>query len=347
MTRGAVSGFAIVAALAAGFAHSEVSRELRLSIPVSGSVTVENLAGRMTIVPGDGDELTIVATVHAESEELAATVRLAEVGGPINTRTVRVIYPTSKHRRFSYPHAGRSQVEYGGERVTVSGTGGVLLWAEVAVTVPRRDVDATFRNLVGTLSGEGLSGRILLDAAAGDIHGRNLAGKVTADTGSGDVLVEASRGSLVCDTGSGSCEVRQFDGDRVRCDTGSGTIDLADVRATRVEADAGSGDIRSAGLDAEDITVSTGSGSVELGIAGTRLARAQLDTGSGDVELSLPPDAAFELLTDIGSGDLVCRFADARATVEHRLVVGYTRGSGGALIDVDTGSGSVIVRPAT
>jgi len=93
--------------------------------------------------------------------------------------------------------------------------------------------------------------------------------------------------------------------------------------------------------------VSTGSGSIELGIAGTRLARAQLDTGSGDVELSLPPDAAFELLTDIGSGDLVCRFADARATVEHRLVVGYTRGSGGALIDVDTGSGSVIVRPAT
>ena len=48
---------------------------------------------------------------------------------------------------------------------------------------------------------------------------------------------------------------------------------------------------------------------------------------------------------DQGSGDLVCRYDDARAIVEGRTVVGYTRGDGRIRITADTGSGDVIVAP--
>ena len=346
MTRGVVRGLVVVAALVAGVASAEVTRELRFAIPASGPVVVENLAGTMKVVAGDRSEISIVATVHAESEELAAQVQLTEVDGKAFARTVRVVYPTSGHRTFRYPQVGRSNLEYGGKKVTVSGTSGVLLWAEVAVAVPQAEIDATFRNLVGALDASGVAGKVLLDTASGDIHGESLTGSVTADTGSGDVTIESSRGALVCDTGSGDCDVRGFDGSRLRCDTGSGGITLADVTVDRLEADTGSGDVRTSDIEAAQVTISTGSGDVVLGAAGARLRRASLDTGSGDVEVRLPADAAFELTTDIGSGDLVCRFADARAVVEGRTVVGYARGSGGTAIAVDTGSGSVLIVPA-
>src|SRR5882724_2955469 len=87
----------------------------------------------------------------------------------------------------------------------VSSTSGTLLYADVEVQLPGRDLEATFRNLVGKLEGTGVQGKLLFDASSGDIVLDGVRGAIRADTGSGDVKATGAGGSLTCDTGSGDC----------------------------------------------------------------------------------------------------------------------------------------------
>lgn len=326
---------------------AETTRTVRAELTPSGNepFVVENLAGTMKVLPGDGPTVLATATVHAESADLAEGVKLEQVKGENGVATLRVIYPIDWRRTVRYGSRGRSDVTYAGQKVRVSGSHGPILWAEVEVRVPRQAVTATFRNLVGTLEAEDTDGNVLLDAATGDITARRLSGRVKADTGSGDVLGQELKGSFTCDTGSGTCTVKQMDGDELTCDTGSGDIVILGARATRITADTGSGDVRVEGADTESFVGDTGSGTIAIEVTGTRLRSVTADTGSGDVRLRLPAEASFELTADQGSGDLECLFKDAQAVVHKREVVGYRRGDGHARIQVDTGSGSVVIAP--
>ncbi len=327
-------------------AFAEVTKTLRVELAGSpaSSFAVENLAGVMRVTAGDGDKVVAVATVHAENEELASAVRLEQVTGKQGEPVLRLRVPADIWT-FRYPHAGNSSFEYDGRKVKVSSSRGVELWADIEVTVPRTAVHGTFTNHVGRVTGEGLKGTVTFDSGSGDIELRALDGRVAADTGSGDIVASAITGSFSGDTGSGDIELKRFDGDAVTCDTGSGSVRVETVTARRVKADTGSGSVRVLGADIESFEADTGSGSVELEATGSRLTRVRADTGSGDVRLRLPADAPFEVRADQGSGDLVCRYDDARALVEGRTVVGYTRGDGRIRITADTGSGDVIVAP--
>jgi hypothetical protein len=339
--------FAIVVVLVASAAAAEVTRTLRVELsgdPAAG-FAVDNLAGAMKVTAGDVSTVTAVATVHAEDAALADTVRFEQVTGRGGVATLRVRYPLDQHRTIRYPYGGSGETEYDGRRVKVSDHSGVELWADVEVTVPRREVKGTFATRAGAASGTGLAGMLVFDTGTGDIAVRDCTGTITADTGTGDVSATDVSGSLTCDTGTGACDVADFDGERVSCDTGTGRIRIERVRARAVNADTGSGSIRLLDADVEEFRADTGSGSVELAATGDRLARVRVDTGSGDVRLRLPAGASFEAEADQGSGDLVCRFDDARPIVEHRTVVGYRRGDGRIAIDVDTGSGDLVIEP--
>ena len=339
--------FTLAALLVAVTAGAETTRTLRVTLSggAAAPFAVENLAGTMTIIAGQGPEVTAVATIHAEDDELAAEMRFEQVRGKDGRETLRVIYP-SGHRTVRYPNGhGTSQVTYDGHRIRVSSHRGDVMYAEVEVRVPARGLDAKFRNAVGVLSADGIEGRILLDAASGDIRASKLAGHVKADTGSGDVRAEGLSGSFTCDTGSGDCTINGFDGDTLSCDTGSGDVDSRGVRASRFLADTGSGRVTVTGADLETFEGDTGSGRIVLENSGTRLRRVDADTGSGGVTVRLPSDAGFELRADVGSGDITSDFSDARAIVHHRRVIGYERGDRRVRIAADTGSGSVRVDP--
>jgi hypothetical protein len=347
----------------------EATRTLRatLSGEAKAAFAVENLAGRMTVVAGDGDAVVAVATVRAESEALASAMRFEQVRDKDGLPTLRVIYPLDRERRIRYPEAGddgadsdhrghheshwffgflfsNSEIKYDDRRVRVGSSSGTLLYADVEVTVPRRAVEATFRNFVGALRAEGLEGRIVLDTSHGAITARRMKGDIKADTGSSDVLAEAITGSFVCDTGSGSCVVNGFEGKELYCDTGSGDVKVRDVKAERLHADTGSGHVRAERADVEEFTGDTGSGGIEAELLGTRLRRVKADTGSGDVTLWLPADASFDAAADQGSGELTCAFADAQAVKSDRKTVGYRRGDGRARISIDTGSGDARIK---
>ena len=326
-----VVAVACVGLMAAGVAAAETTRTLRAeySGDPAAPFVVENLAGTMTVVAGDGATVVAVATVHADDAALADAMRFEQVRDENGVPALRLIYPLDRERTIRYDardeggHHGRrdhglgwlfglgwgtSDLKYDGHRVRVSSSSGALLYADIVITVPRRALSVAFKNHVGAISAEGIEGRILLDTGRGGVTARRLKGEVKADTGSGDVLAEDIAGSFTCDTGSGSCDVTGFDGKELACDTGSG------------------------GIDAEFV--------------GTRLRRVKADTGSGHVSVRLPADATFEVSADQGSGGLHCGFADATAVKSDHKVVGFRRGDGKVLISIDTGSGSANVDPA-
>lgn len=339
---------ALAALLAVASVNAESTRTLKVTLSASATApfAVENLAGTMSVHPGEGDAVAAVATIHAENEALASSVRFEQVKGEDGRPTLRVIYPLAGRQAIRYPEAhGTSRVSYSGRRIEVSSSKGDVLWAEVEVRVPASEVDAVFRNAVGVLQAERLAGRLFLDAASGDIRARRLTGSVKADTGSGDVDAEDISGSLTCDTGSGDCRISGFDGDTLDLDTGSGDVEGRGVRAARVGADTGSGDVRLRDADVEAFAGDTGSGEIVLENSGGRLSKVDADTGSGGVTVRLPADSGFELRADTGSGDIACGFDDAHAIAHHREIVGYERGDRRIKISADTGSGDVRVEP--
>ena len=347
-------------ACAVSLASAETTRTLRadLSADALGHFAVENLAGTMRVVPGAGRTVVAVATVHAESDALAGSMKLEQVAGRQGVPTLRVVYPLDEEKTLRYPGRHRegnilesmfggssTTTEYDGHKVKVSETGGVLLYADVEVQVPRHLDNAVFRNLVGFLEGNDLEGTILFDTASGDVTLATVKGQIKADTGSGNVKVTDATGSLSCDTGSGDCDLSGFDGDTLHCDVGSGDVTLRKARAHRLDINAGSGDVRVTEGDVEEFLADTGSGDIHLENHGRRLVRVKADTGSGDVVLRLAPDATFEAMADQGSGDITMRYKDAQPIVRHKEVIGYSRGDARTKIDVDTGSGDLTIEP--
>ena len=341
---------------------AETTRTIRLELPAGDAdlFAVENLAGTMRVAPGTGPVLVAIATIHAENDDLATTMKFERVISEKGVPTLRVRYPLDQESTIRYPGRGtggkgilegffggsNTRTEYDGDRVKISDSQGVLLYADVEVQVPRhRLADATFRNHVGPLEGHDVEGRIVFDTASGDVSLARVRGEIKADTGSGDVQASDLEGAFVCDTGSGNCDVTGFKGEKISCDVGSGDVTIRSVDAKLVDVDTGSGDVRVVDGDIEAFQADTGSGDVRLESRGARLTHVKADTGSGDVTLRLSAGASFEALADQGSGDINMGFKDAQAIVRHKEVIGYRRGDARIKIEVDTGSGDLTIEP--
>jgi hypothetical protein len=317
---------------------------------------VENLVGEMRLVTGPGPGISVTAAVHGETDALVGQVRIEQVdvkGVP----TLRVVYPQVPDSRYRYPGAERhhegflesflgssTQTDYAGARVRVSGTRGTLLYADVTVQVPA-EADASFKNVVGTLSAQGLQGHLRFESAAGNVYLEQVSGEADAETGSGEIHSKRGSGTLRCHSGSGSCDVESFSGDSLVLDTGSGGARVATARVAHLVADTGSGDVTLRGIDAQDVRADAGSGDVAMETEGRRLRSVKADVGSGNITMRLDPASGFHLRASAGSGDVRCLFEDAKAIKEDRKVVGYDRGDESLNIAVDAGSGDVTVAP--
>jgi hypothetical protein len=341
----------------AGLAAAETTRTLRVQLAGDPSrpFAVENLAGSMRITATDEPSVTAIATLHADSDELANSVRFEQVVNDKGVPTLRVRYPVSRHQVYRYPGSGSggfwdaffggNRIRYDGAQVSVNGSRGVLLYADIEVRVPRKAIEAVFKNQVGALSAHGLEGRIRLDSGSGGITAERMKGDLVADTGSGNITASDIEGSFSCDTGSGNCTVSRFTGEALKCDTGSGSVKVEGASARRIAADTGSGTVRALAIDAEEFVADTGSGSIVLETTGARARQIKADTGSVSVKVRLPSDTGFELRADTGSGDIVSHFSDAQAILHRTEVVGYRRGDARVRITADTGSGDVVVEP--
>lgn len=357
---------ALVVLLAVSSAKAAATRTVTQEIPVATPFAVENLLGAYRVIPGDGGSVVATVTIHAESEELADAVRFERVSDGGTRSVYRVRYPYERVKTFRMPGGSasgdKSKTWFGGmfggssnttttydhRHVKVSSSTGTLLYADVEVRVPRREVDGVFRNVAGSLSGSRLYGSALtFDTGSGDIHIEDVEAKVGADTGSGDIHASRIRGAFTADTGSGDIHLEEFEGETVSCDVGSGDVRLKTLRAKKVDCDTGSGDIEASELTVEVFDADTGSGNIVLKTEGNVVSKISADTGSGDVTLRLGPDASFEATASQGSGDILSGFGDAQPILKGKELVGYRRGDGRIKITVDTGSGDLVIEPGS
>jgi hypothetical protein len=168
-----------------------------------------------------------------------------------------------------------------------------------------------------------------------------------ARTGDGSVLAERIGGRLELRTGDGTITGIDLTGD-LTINTGDGSVKL-DAVDGRVDASTGDGGI-SLGGKFEAVRLRTGDGSIALRIeAGSTMNEDwEISTGDGGVVVYLPADLGAEL--DVRTGDGIVRTDDdlgltPEGEVTRRSVRGRL-GSGGRLLRVRTGDGSISLRSA-
>jgi hypothetical protein len=206
----------------------------------------------------------------------------------------------------------RVEVQASGERRSLLGLGleGRRRAALIA-SVPR-DCDVSVRSGDGVIRAEGLAGRVELRTADGSIRGLDLHGDIAAHTGDGSIKLESIDGRVALHTGDGGIAV-------------SGRFDVLRAR--------------------------TGDGSLLVRVlAGSHMTEDwDLSTGDGGIALYLPP--IFDARIDAYTGGGVIRL-DRGVVVAGSSQGGGgrlqgTMGSGGRLLRVHTGDGTVSFRSAS
>jgi hypothetical protein len=349
---------AVLAVPPAALSASETVRTVRaeLSAADAGHFAVENLLGTMRIAPGTGPGVEVVATVHAETAELADAVRLERVDNGSASATLRVRYPYEKVSTFRYREpsstdggffgwSSSESYDYDGHHVRVNRGKGTWLHADVEVRVPSGAIQASFSNLVGQVDADSLHGQLRFHVASADMRLRRLEGAISLEGSSGDIRARDIKGTWTSDFSSGDCDLAGFDGDTISLHTTSGDADLRQVKAKRAEFESTSGDLRLSDADLQELQAEASSGDVSFEATGTGLREVGIRTSSGDVSLRLPSSLSFDVEADQSSGDMDVRFTDGTEKSHRDRVIGYSRGTGGARIHVRTSSGDLTVSP--
>lgn len=183
--------------------------------------------------------------------------------------------------------------------------------ARLIVWAPRR-TDVTARTGDGSIRIDGLTGHLELRTGDGSIRASNVSGDLRMHTGDGSVTVDGADGTLDLNTGDGGVNVGG--------------------RLTAVKMHTGDGSI------------------VYRAESGTAMTDPwDISTGDGSVSLYLPSDFSAELDAHTGDGtivsDLTMASGDGGGQVNRRTVRGRL-GSGGKLLRIRTGDGSIRLRPS-
>jgi hypothetical protein len=180
--------------------------------------------------------------------------------------------------------------------------------AKLIVSMPG-SADLVAKSGDGSIDVERITGRVEMRSGDGSIRARDVGGDVTAHSGDGSIRIDGVNGAINVDTGDGS-------------------IVLAG-KLSAVRARSGDG----------SVTIRAGEGS-------TSSAEWDISTGDGSVTLELPDGFGAEL--DAHTGDGGIRMQDVTVSnvsgeIRRNTVRGQI-GSGGRLVRVRTGDGSIVLK---
>lgn len=170
---------------------------------------------------------------------------------------------------------------------------------------------------------------------------------VRASSGDGSITANDIAGRVSLHSGDGSITAANLQGD-IDVNTGDGSVRLDGLNGT-LQARSGDGSIRAAGrLSA--VNVRTGDGSIGLALdQGSAMSGDwSVTTGDGSVSIDLPDNFNAELDAHSGDGG-VSLGAGLKLTVEGTLhsprhTLRGTLGSGGHLLTVRSGDGSIVLK---
>lgn len=357
------------------------TKAFRQAFPAGqGEVRLANLAGRIEIVRGQGNEMVVDATVHAEGSNAAETQRLLQGMKWVKGHDKKgrpewaLSYPVEKYRSYAYPtrkndgdselpaflgfleNMGQTVTTYRGERVRIYNarrSSVPTLYTNLRISLPAGS-NMAVRNVVGPVRGGDLEGTLTIDTGSGGVEIASHSGQLLVDTGSGDVLVGSAKGETTIDTGSGDVIVKRFVGNG-SIDTGSGNVTVQKISAGRIAIDTGSGDVTLQDGVAGKVVADTGSGGVR--VIAVELEELAADTGSGDITVQASLAKARRVMAETGSGDILIK-AGANAQFDlasdqssGELRVGYAdavlRKEGRKVVGAKRGDGHTVIRLET
>jgi len=344
---GAVVAIPFVAAVAAS--TDDFLQELNTRVPANErTITIENLAGDARVLPGNGADTEVQATIHvaggdeALARQMAASIHLETDGGRVVVR-----YPDAREI-CALPGLSKSttrtHTEYLGQRIYVETgtTPGKCVRVDLLVRLPS-DRNLTLKTKLGEIATEDLKADVMLDTGSGKVSVARHVGSLDVDTGSGDVSIVTAQGKILVDTGSGDVDITDGRG-RIKADTGSGDVHLVRNRGD-VRADTGSGDVKIDDFGGgSDLDVDTGSGDVDVDGDLAAIRRLRIDTGNGDIKVITRTAASLELEADSGSGRVTIDVPGARVTQREHSHAEATIGGGAGTAKLDAGSGEIEFR---
>ena len=191
----------------------------------------------------------------------------------------------------------------------------------------------------GNISVSDVAGTVEAGTGSGSVHVANIGSGVRAHTGSGDIEIDGAKGNVWARTGSGSVRATNvaggFDGE-----TGSGHLVLEQSAPGAVRAETGSG-----GLELRNVhgSLQAQAGSGNIKADGEATGGWMVHTGSGSVELRLPQNASFDLNAHTGSGSInLSHPVTVQGNLGRKEVRGKV-GNGGVPVEVQTGSGNIVI----
>lgn len=304
---------------------AEATRSFQQPFPGAGEVRLDNLAGHVELVRGQGPGVVVEATVHADFGSAAETQQLLQGMKWVKGRDKKgreewaLSYPVEKYRSYTYPLSNEENgipswlsflnlgstvnTTYRGERVRVytrKGSSAPTLYADLRITLPA-GANVALRNGVGKVRGGDLEGTLAIDTGSGDVQIASCACQLGIDTGSGDVVVGSARGETTIDTGSGDVVIKRLVGNG-SVDTGSGDVTVQKVSVGKLTLGTGSGDVVLQEGEAGRVIAKTGSGGVK--VLAVELEDLTAETGSGDVTVQSSLARTKRLSAETGSGDV-------------------------------------------
>ncbi|MGH9452882.1 MAG: DUF4097 family beta strand repeat-containing protein [Terriglobia bacterium] len=189
----------------------------------------------------------------------------------------------------------------------------------------------------GNVDVEGIRGPAHASTGSGNISVANLGDEVDANTGSGRIGLEHVKGSIRATTGSGTIQANGIAGD-FHLSTGSGDIRLSEVTSGDGKVSTGSGTVEVTGVHGA-LRVGAGSGAITA--QGDPTGDWVLHTGSGSLTVRIDSGASFNLDAHTDSGQI---YTQRSVTVQGTLGRGTLQGkvgSGGPVVNLRTGSGSI------
>jgi hypothetical protein len=231
-------------------------------LAADGSVSIENIKGRIVVRTWDRAEVGITGSLGEGVEKLL-------VEGSASDLRIEVRYPSSGGGWFGW-----------------GGDGGRSEASTLEVSVPA-GAGVKIDSVSASVEVSGVAGRRLaVDTVSGGVVVNSARpGEARIESVSGDLELELETASLAVDSVSGDVRVKGRVTGVVAIDTVSGDADLAAGRLDRLSVSSVSGDsrIRAALAPGGSITADTVSGGLSLALPPETSARLRAETFSGSI----------------------------------------------------------------
>jgi DUF4097 and DUF4098 domain-containing protein YvlB len=285
-----------------------------VNIGAGGELELSNISGDIVVTRGSGTAATIevVKTARGASAEEARAllplvqVEITEHGTRAEARTQ---YPSGDELRRNNRRNVNVSVAY-----TVAAQEGTRIIAKSI------SGNISVRDIMGALTLETVSGTVRIANAGRMANGRSISGDI-------EVLDTKIDGALEAGTISGTVRLRKVSARSLAINSVSGNVELEDVTSERIDAQAISGNINFAG----DLV---------------RNGRYELTSHSGSIRLAVAAGTGFQVEASSFSGsitsDIPVAVQGGQTGRRNRALRG-TVGNGGAVLDLTTFSGTILI----